>query len=219
MSVFYLSEADFLRAAVSISILLLPESRFFTSFYPFVFFTVANADLEGLKLEVDKPFELVVLSHEATIRCCYHWNKKAHFNWIVNIQNTSGTTIRVRLNDIGLYQCKLNHNTLQIFTHGTFLQVYKPLQKTLNLSESVKNSIITALAVLLLISVLIPGTMLLCKSKRLNELERKKEREEENIYEGLNLDKCNSAYHQTKRSNQQGQDVAGCGEGIQLEKP
>uniref|UniRef100_A0A8C1IYV5 CD79a molecule, immunoglobulin-associated alpha n=1 Tax=Cyprinus carpio TaxID=7962 RepID=A0A8C1IYV5_CYPCA len=219
MSVFYLSEADFLRAAVSISILLLPESRFFTSFYPFVFFTVANADLEGLKLEVDKPFELVVLSHEATIRCCYHWNKKPHFNWIVNIQNTSGTTIRVRLNDIGLYQCKLNHNTLQIFTHGTFLQVYKPLQKTLNLSESVKNSIITALAVLLLISVLIPGTMLLCKSKRLNELERKKEREEENIYEGLNLDKCNSAYHQTKHSNQQGQDVAGCGEGIQLEKP
>ncbi|XP_042629283.1 B-cell antigen receptor complex-associated protein alpha chain-like [Cyprinus carpio] len=70
---------------------------------------------------------------------------------------------RVCLNDIGLYQCKLNHNTLQIFTHGTFLQVYKPLQKTLNLSESVKNSIITALAVLLLISVLIPGTMLLCK--------------------------------------------------------
>uniref|UniRef100_A0A8C1SR49 CD79a molecule, immunoglobulin-associated alpha n=1 Tax=Cyprinus carpio TaxID=7962 RepID=A0A8C1SR49_CYPCA len=192
---------------------------------------VANADLEGLKLEVDKPFERVVLSHEATIRCCYHWNKKPHFNWIVNIQNTSGTTM-VRLNDIGLYQCKLNHNTLQIFTHGTFLQVYKPLQKTLNLSESVKNSIITALAVLLLISVLIPGTMLLCKSKRLNELERKKEREEENIYShyifffllsccGLNLDKCNSAYHQIKHSNQQGpyQDVASCGEDIQLEKP
>uniref|UniRef100_A0A8C2BYP4 CD79a molecule, immunoglobulin-associated alpha n=1 Tax=Cyprinus carpio TaxID=7962 RepID=A0A8C2BYP4_CYPCA len=196
-----------------------------------IFLPVAYADLEGLKLEVDKPFERVVLSHEATIRCCYHWNKKRHFTWIVNIQNTSvpqyekGVTCRllvfnrVCLNDIGLYQCKLNHNTLQIFTHGTFLQVYKPLQKTLNLSESVKNSIITALAVLLLISVLIPGTMLLCKSKRLNELERKKEREEENIYEGLNLDKCNSAYHQTKRSNQQGQDVAGCGEGIQLEKP
>lgn len=39
----------------------------------------------------------------------------------------------------------------------------EPLQKTLNLSESVKNSIITAEGVLLLLCVLIPGTMLLCK--------------------------------------------------------
>lgn len=39
----------------------------------------------------------------------------------------------------------------------------EPLQKTLNLSESVKNSIITAEAVLLLLCVLVPGTMLLCK--------------------------------------------------------
>ncbi|XP_016301268.1 B-cell antigen receptor complex-associated protein alpha chain-like [Sinocyclocheilus anshuiensis] len=207
---------------------------------------VANADLKELKLEADKPLERVALSHEATIRCCYHWNKKPHVTWIINIQNTNGTTMpsivnqskdvieekdgvkchllffkSVRLNDTGLYQCKLNHDTLHIFTHGTFLQVYKPLQKTLNLSESVKNSIITAEGVLLLMCVLIPGTMLLCKSKRLNELERKKGQEEENIYEGLNLDDCNSAYHQIQRSNQQGpyQDVATCGEDIQLEKP
>lgn len=38
-----------------------------------------------------------------------------------------------------------------------------PLQKTLNLSESVKNSILTAEGVLLLMCVLLPGTMLLCK--------------------------------------------------------
>lgn len=128
----------------------------------------------------------------------------------------------VRLADTALYQCYLNLTSprIAIFTHGTFLQVYTPMHKTLNLSESVKNSIITAEGVLLLLCVLIPGTMLLCKSKRLNELERKKGREEENIYEGLNLDDCNSTYHQIQRSHVQGpyQDVA-CGEAIQLEKP
>ncbi|XP_056618764.1 B-cell antigen receptor complex-associated protein alpha chain [Triplophysa dalaica] len=127
----------------------------------------------------------------------------------------------VRVDDTALYQCFINLTSppISIYTHGTFLQVYIPMQKTINLSESVKNSIITAEGVLLLLCVLIPGTMLLCKSKRLNELERKKDREEENIYEGLNLDDCNSIYHQIQRSHVQGpyQDVA-CGE-IQLEKP
>ncbi|KAF4103175.1 B-cell antigen receptor complex-associated protein alpha chain [Onychostoma macrolepis] len=211
---------------------------------------VANAGFELLKLEADKPLVRVALSHEATIRCCYRWNESPYVNWIMNIHTTNGTTMpsllnlsnnlmnnstdvtggvtchllffkKVRLNDTGLYQCKLDYGTFHIFTHGTFLQVYIPLQKTLNLSESVKNSIITAEGVLLLMCVLLPGTMLLCKSKRLNQLERKKGREEENIYEGLNLDDCNSAYHQIQRTNLQGpyQDVANCAEDIQLEKP
>lgn len=95
----------------------------------------------------------VALSSEATIRCCYRWNKKTHVTWIMNIQNaTNGTTVpslvnlssnlmnkseeingatchllffkMVRLNDTGLYQCKLNYNSLHIFTHGTYLQIY-----------------------------------------------------------------------------------------------
>ncbi|XP_059423883.1 B-cell antigen receptor complex-associated protein alpha chain isoform X2 [Carassius carassius] len=207
---------------------------------------VANANLEDLELEADKPLVRVALSHEATIHCCYDWKKSHTLLWIINIHTSNNTKMtktvnladsrmktskggkchllsvkEVRLNDTGLYQCQLTHNSLNIFTHGTFLQVYIPLQKTLNLSESVKNSIITAEGVLLLMCVLIPGTMLLCKSKRLKELEKKKGREEENIYEGLNLDDCNSAYHQIQRTNQQGpyQDVASCGEDIQLEKP
>ncbi|XP_026140724.1 B-cell antigen receptor complex-associated protein alpha chain [Carassius auratus] len=207
---------------------------------------VANANLEDLELEADKPLMRVALSQEATIHCCYNWTKKHNTLWIINIHTSNNTKITktvnltdsrmkssnesnchllyfkdVRLNDTGLYQCQLTRDSLTIFTHGTFLQVYIPLQKTLNLSESVKNSIITAEGVLLLMCVLIPGTMLLCKSKRLKELEKKKGREEENIYEGLNLDDCNSAYHQIQRTNQQGpyQDVASCGEDIQLEKP
>lgn len=41
------------------------------------------------------------------------------------------------------------------------------------------------------------------------------------LQQGLNLDDCNSAYHQIQRTHQQGpyQDVANCGEDIQLEKP
>ncbi|XP_073703754.1 B-cell antigen receptor complex-associated protein alpha chain [Garra rufa] len=211
---------------------------------------VCNAGQDELKLEADKPLVRVALSHDVTIKCCYRWNKKPQVTWIKNVPTINGTTKPtlvnlskeemnkrremndgitcyslnlkdVQLNDTGLYQCKLNHTSIQIFTHGTFLQVYKTLQKTLNLSESVKNSIITAEGVLLLLCVLLPGMMLLCKSKRLNQLERKKGREEENIYEGLNLDDCSATYHQIQRTSQQGpyQDVGICEEDIQLEKP
>ncbi|XP_056123767.1 B-cell antigen receptor complex-associated protein alpha chain [Rhinichthys klamathensis goyatoka] len=210
----------------------------------------AKVEEEELKLEADEPFQRVAVDHKATVRCCYRWKESPGVIWIMNVQTINGTTLprlvnqsenvtpmpmdetngvkchslvfkSLQLNDTGLYQCKLNLGSLHAFTHGTFLQAYKPLQKTLDLSESVKNSIITAEGVLLLLCVLVPGTMLLCKSKTLNELNKKKGREEENIYEGLNLDDCNSAYHQIQRSNQQGpyQDVAICGEDIQLEKP
>ncbi|XP_077069111.1 B-cell antigen receptor complex-associated protein alpha chain [Siphateles boraxobius] len=211
---------------------------------------VEEEEEEELKLEADQPLQRVTVDGEAIVQCCYRWKKSPHVIWIVNVQTINGTTLprlvnqsenvtpklmeekdgvkchqlffkSIQLNDTGLYQCKLNHSSLYAFTHGTYLQVYKPIQKTLNLSESVKNSIITAEGVLLLLCVLVPGTMLLCKSKSLHELNRKKGREEENIYEGLNLDDCNSAYHQIQRSNHQGpyQDVANCAEDIQLEKP
>ncbi|XP_048007700.1 B-cell antigen receptor complex-associated protein alpha chain [Megalobrama amblycephala] len=214
----------------------------------FLCFWAAAAE-EELKLEADEPLQRVPVTHEAKISCCYRWKESPNILWFKHVHaikepesklvnqtknvmfhpksTKNGVTCHylffksTELNDTGLYQCKLHHSTLQTFTHGTFLQVYIPLQKTLNLSESVKNSIITAEGVLLLLCVLIPGTLLLCKSKTFNELSKKKGREEENIYEGLNLDDCNSAYHQIQRSSQQGpyQDVASCGEDIQLEKP
>ncbi|KAI1886278.1 hypothetical protein AGOR_G00212360 [Albula goreensis] len=132
---------------------------------------------------------------------------------------------QVTVNDTGLYRCLLNHTSLpkQVYTHGTFLQVYRPMEKFLNISESAKNRIITFEGVLLLICVLGPGLFALIKTKRLNELERRKNKgEEENIYEGLNLEDCNSTYHQIQRSQVQGpyQDVDNVrDEDIQLEKP
>ncbi|TRY84528.1 hypothetical protein DNTS_001289 [Danionella cerebrum] len=188
----------------------------------------AAATSEELRLEADQPLQRVPISHDATVRCCFRWKKRPQVTWIMNIQTINHTTVpravdlsqrvkhapaeekheikchklvlsSVRLEDTGLYQCMLNHSTLLTFSHGTFLQVFIPLQKTLNLSESVKNSILTAEGVLLLLCVLFPGTVLLCKTRRLNELQRRKGREEENIYEGLNLDDCTSEYHQIQR--------------------
>ncbi|XP_035612604.1 B-cell antigen receptor complex-associated protein alpha chain-like isoform X2 [Oncorhynchus keta] len=159
----------------------------------------------------------------------------------------------VRLNDTGLYQCFLNHSTLRpsVYTHGTFLHVYTcisymkeqqvsstlmtfirplspcsgPIVKILDISESTKNSILTAEGMLLMVAVLLHGTMMLCKTKKLNQLKKKRvKEEEENIYEGLNLEECCSTYDQIQRSLVQGpyQDVGNMimeEEEIQLEKP
>ncbi|KAM9436696.1 B-cell antigen receptor complex-associated protein alpha chain [Clarias gariepinus] len=132
----------------------------------------------------------------------------------------------IKVNDSGLYQCSLKeknkNSNITFYTPGTFLQVYEPIKMILGISEASKNSIITAEGVFLLLFVLLPGTALICKSKGLNELEKRKGKEEENIYEGLNLDDCNSTYHQIQRSLVQGpyQDVINNDEDdIQLEKP
>lgn len=132
----------------------------------------------------------------------------------------------VHMNDTGLYRCLLNDTGLHphTYTHGTFLQVYKRMSKFLDISESAKNRIILTEAILLLLCVLVPGIPLLFKKKKLNELEKKKNKaeEEENIYEGLNLDDFTSTYHQIQRSQvcSPYQDVDNVqGEDFQLEKP
>ncbi|XP_067094677.1 B-cell antigen receptor complex-associated protein alpha chain [Osmerus mordax] len=122
------------------------------------------------------------------------------------------TLSSVQLDDSGLYQCFLNNSSLRssTYTHGTFLQVYKPMEKVFDLSESVKNQILAVEGVLLLVCVLLPGVILLFKAKRVNELEiLRTRREEENIYEGLNLDDCSTTYDKIQCSLVQGayQDV------------
>ncbi|XP_035278792.1 B-cell antigen receptor complex-associated protein alpha chain [Anguilla anguilla] len=131
----------------------------------------------------------------------------------------------VHPNDTGLYRCLLSGTGPHphTYTHGTYLQVYMRTSKILNISESAKNRIILTEAILLLLCVLVPGIPLLFKKKKLNELEKKKNtEEEENIYEGLNLDDFTSTYHQIQRSQvcSPYQDVDNVqGEDFQLEKP
>ncbi|KAJ3597870.1 hypothetical protein NHX12_001386 [Muraenolepis orangiensis] len=116
----------------------------------------------------------------------------------------------LRFSDSGLYRCRLTssaegrtltHGTL---THGTFLQVWKPLDKILNMSENAKNHILTIEGILLLLCVLLPGAKLLRKSKEIHALEKKKAtREEENIYEGLRIEDFSSPYDQIQRSREE----------------
>lgn len=201
-------------------------------------------------LQADRPYLRVSRSDTADLKCCYKgeferrvWIRRFKFDknppilegvtsskrvtegdsqedggWCGTLKITS-----VQLNDSGLYQCYLNKSKL--YTHGTYLHVYKPLDRTIDLSESTKNKILTAEGILLLICVLVPSATLLFKSKTLHTLEKKKmKKEEENIYQGLNLDDCCTTYDQIERSQAQGpyQDVANImeqGDEVQLEKP
>ncbi|KAI9523960.1 hypothetical protein NQZ68_020921 [Dissostichus eleginoides] len=207
-------------------------------------------------LEPDKPYLREQVSQRAELECCYTTEEKSvNVTWIKQTTNktvhivhqsepvtTDDTSGRLkscsalildplRLSDSGLYHCRLSCNNVVVLSHGTYLQVYKPMEKSINLSESTKNKILTAEGVLLLLCVLLPSISLLSKSKRLNELEKNKiTREEENIYQGLNLDECWSTYDQIERPKTHGQyqDVGNIKgeeeeeeeeEEIQLEKP
>ncbi|CAI5663636.1 unnamed protein product [Oreochromis niloticus] len=199
-----------------------------------------------LTLEPDRPSLSVAVSENASLECCYkspsritnvrwirHYNKtqKEMLNQTDESQKVSNSGKiycsllnfpKVQLKNLGFYQCMLND---KIYTHGTYLRVYKPMEKTINLSETTKNKILIAEGFLLLLCVMLPSAILLFKSKKLNELEKKKaKKEEENIYQGLNLDDCCATYDQIERSQAQGpyQDVGNIKEEeeeIQLEKP
>uniref|UniRef100_A0A3Q3WQE7 Ig-like domain-containing protein n=1 Tax=Mola mola TaxID=94237 RepID=A0A3Q3WQE7_MOLML len=110
----------------------------------------------------------------------------------------------VQLNDSGLYRCYVGPEKNPQFINGAYLQVYEPMEKTINLCEKTKNKILTAEGILLLLCVLLPATALLCQ--------------------GLNLDDCCTTYDQIERSQSHGpyQDVCSAlkeEEEIQLEKP
>ncbi|XP_031581982.1 B-cell antigen receptor complex-associated protein alpha chain [Oreochromis aureus] len=200
-----------------------------------------------LTLEPDRPSLSVAVSENASLECCYkspsgitnvtwirHHNKTQEvvLNQTVKSETKESNSVKiycsvlhftkVQLENIGFYQCVLND---KIYSHGTYLRVYKPMEKTINLSETTKNKILIAEGFLLLLCVMLPSAILLFKSKKLNELEKKKaKKEEENIYQGLNLDDCCATYDQIERSQAQGpyQDVGNIKEEeeeIQLEKP
>ncbi|XP_062256042.1 B-cell antigen receptor complex-associated protein alpha chain [Platichthys flesus] len=206
----------------------------------------------GVTFEADMPFLKKPLSEKADLKCCYTAGKSSpKFVWVKSFLNVNDKTIgpfavnrsghvtregtkpgihcdtlsmtSVQLIDSGLYQCQLNGSKL--YSHGTYLHVYKPMEKTLNLSESTKNTILMFEGVLLFLCVLLPSAALFSKSKKLHELQKKKaQREEENIYQGLNLDECCDQYDQIERSQDRGpyQDVGNImeeEEEIQLEKP
>ncbi|KAF1534605.1 B-cell antigen receptor complex-associated protein alpha chain, partial [Eudyptes schlegeli] len=153
-------------------------------------------------------------------------------------------------NDSGLYYCRVEAGQDVGQSCGTFLRVHsecwgggrggawrgagadpRPLLPTadpmavpfLNIKESTKNRIITAEGVLLLLCAVGPSLFLLFRKRWANEqlLQMKKSAyEEDNLYEGLNLDEC-SMYEDISRGLQPTyQDVGSLhAADAQLEKP
>ncbi|XP_061675270.1 B-cell antigen receptor complex-associated protein alpha chain isoform X2 [Syngnathoides biaculeatus] len=92
------------------------------------------------------------------------------------------TFAELKLADSGLYRCWFNAS--DIHTPGTYLQVYEPLKKTINLSEKMKDSILMTEGMLLFLCALVSSATLLRKTKHLHALQQKKaKRQEENIYQ------------------------------------
>ncbi|EDL36767.1 mCG8285, partial [Mus musculus] len=93
----------------------------------------------------------------------------------------------------------------------------------LDMGEGTKNRIITAEGIILLFCAMVPGTLLLFRKRWQNEkfgVDMPDDYEDENLYEGLNLDDC-SNYEDISRGLQGTyQDVGNLHIGdAQLEKP
>ncbi|XP_061800408.1 B-cell antigen receptor complex-associated protein alpha chain [Nerophis lumbriciformis] len=219
-----------------------------TTIHVFIICSLAVVFAAGkVSIEADRPWLRVRLFHTAVLECCFGTDQDSvRTAWIkedaasgpnpvvasdmvtaghrIYRGVTCGTLMltKARLSDGGLYRCRLN--ATDVITHGTYLQVYEPLKKTINLSEKTKNNILMAEGLLLFLCVLVPSVALLFKSKQLSALQKTKaRREEENIYQGLNLEECCAIYDQIDHSKTAVgpyQDVLNnVEEEIQLENP
>ncbi|XP_064496279.1 LOW QUALITY PROTEIN: B-cell antigen receptor complex-associated protein alpha chain-like [Pseudopipra pipra] len=126
-------------------------------------------------------------------------------------------------NDSGLFFCRVESGGETAQSCGTFVRVLEPVPAPfLALRESTKNRILTAQGVLLLLCSAGPGLLLLLRKRWANEQLLHPEKttcEEENLYEGLNLDEC-SMYEDISRGVQPTyQDVGTLPGDSQLEKP
>ncbi|XP_051652208.1 B-cell antigen receptor complex-associated protein alpha chain-like [Manacus candei] len=126
-------------------------------------------------------------------------------------------------NDSGLFFCRVESGGETAQSCGTFVRVLEPVPAPfLALRESTKNRILTAQGVLLLLCSAGPGLLLLLRKRWANEQLLHPEKttcEEENLYEGLNLDEC-SMYEDISRGVQPTyQDVGTLPGDSQLENP
>ncbi|KAF0878905.1 DMRTD factor, partial [Crocuta crocuta] len=152
----------------------------------------------------------------------WSYSKVPHGELIISTVNKSHT---------GMYRCKVeeifNHTVLNFQQScGTYLRVREPVSRPfLDMGEGTKNNIITAEGIILLFCAVVPGTLLLFRKRWQNlkfGVDVQDDYEDENLYEGLNLDDC-SMYEDISRGLQGTyQDVGSLhiGDGdVQLEKP
>uniref|UniRef100_A0A8C0KP57 B-cell antigen receptor complex-associated protein alpha chain n=1 Tax=Canis lupus dingo TaxID=286419 RepID=A0A8C0KP57_CANLU len=138
----------------------------------------------------------------------------------------------VNKSHMGMYRCQVEEKDLnqKILSSqqscGTYLRVRERLPRPfLDMGEGTKNNIITAEGIILLFCAVVPGTLLLFRKRWQNMkfgVDAQDDYEDENLYEGLNLDDC-SMYEDISRGLQGTyQDVGSLhiGDGdVQLEKP
>lgn len=124
----------------------------------------------------------------------------------------------------GTYRCEVKQGNITRQSCGTYLRVRVPVPRPfLDMGEGTKNRIITAEGIILLFCAVVPGTLLLFRKRWQNEkfgVGLPDDYEDENLYEGLNLDDC-SMYEDISRGLQGTyQDVGSLHIGdVQLEKP
>lgn len=138
----------------------------------------------------------------------------------------------VNKSHIGMYRCRVEEKGFDgkvvdtQWSCGTYLRVREPVSRPfLDMGEGTKNNIITAEGIILLFCAVVPGTLLLFRKRWQNMkfgMDAQDDYEDENLYEGLNLDDC-SMYEDISRGLQGTyQDVGSLhiGDGdVQLEKP
>ncbi|KAF3814652.1 B-cell antigen receptor complex-associated protein alpha chain isoform X1 [Mirounga leonina] len=153
----------------------------------------------------------------------WSYGQKPHGELTIHMVNKS---------HIGMFRCQVeekspSHKVLSFQQScGTYLRVRERLPRPfLDMGEATKNNIITAEGIILLFCAVVPGTLLLFRKRWQNMkfgVDTQDDYEDENLYEGLNLDDC-SMYEDISRGLQGTyQDVGSLhiGDGdVQLEKP
>ncbi|XP_051845497.1 B-cell antigen receptor complex-associated protein alpha chain isoform X2 [Antechinus flavipes] len=192
----------------------------------------------GLELSQEPPSVTVPVGGTARLPCQHNGGPNINVTWWRVIGNWSRVQVElqplpngtlvvggVSKSDGGMYQCRLFiGDKLQLESCGTYLRVRDPIPRPfLDMGEATKNRIITAEGIILLFCAVVPGTFLLFRKRWQNEryaVEHLDYYDDENLYEGLNLDDC-AMYEDISRGLQGTyQDATTLRVGdVQLEKP
>ncbi|XP_005883946.1 PREDICTED: B-cell antigen receptor complex-associated protein alpha chain [Myotis brandtii] len=206
----------------------------------FLLISAAGLGPGGQTLWVDRgpPSVTVILGEEARLPCLHNGSRpnvtwwrilQSNFTWPAQFHDwgqSNGELIISSVNKShgGLYRCHALENKTEWRSCGTYLRVREPAPRPfLDMGEGTKNNIITAEGIILLFCAVVPGTLLLFRKRWQNMkfgVDTRDDYEDENLYEGLNLDDC-SMYEDISRGLQGTyQDVGSLHIGdVQLEKP
>nr|AGO64767.1 CD79a [Onychogalea fraenata] len=195
----------------------------------------------GLRVEPGQPSVTVSVGGTALLHCEHDGNSTASVTWwrvnmdsftwprkkVEKFIHPNGTLVILSANksDGGMYLCQVSvKNGQPLESCGTYLRVREPIPRPfLDMGEGTKNRIITAEGIILLFCAVVPGTLLLFRKRWQNEryaVDHLDYYDDENLYEGLNLDDC-AMYEDISRGLQGTyQDATTLRVGdVQLEKP